>query len=430
MDARNLTPALCAVILLLGGCLEPGMGPTLRQPEAKPAQSKPETEVVQSDPKAPPAQATDAAGPAADESALVGERVRSYIEQVDTISQRARRDWLTTSQTNNASAHPQRLKRYASTPLSLPPVERAETQVERTDARPPRPETTVTPVAALTPTSTAPAAPADSADPPVLAAVTAREQAAVAVPEIAGSAETPSPNAPAVARHAPISLAQFLKQWTGDPDDSSFRQQLDLRILRAIAGDHEAAREPFSVVSAEQQAMGSRLIDSLIAIRQAHDGDPTEAITDVLASIDGLRDSLRPLSELRIPTVALCRQVRGFGDYVPIEPPSFPAGTAAEFVLYCEVQNFISQPEDDNLYHARFEMRTTILDRAGDSVLEIRDADIVDSCRNRRNDCFIPRLVRLPATLSPGEYVAKVTVIDKLGDKLAENRASFRVVAR
>jgi hypothetical protein len=75
-------------------------------------------------------------------------------------------------------------------------------------------------------------------------------------------------------------------------------------------------------------------------------------------------------------------------------------------------------------------MTTTILNRIGDTVLEIKDTEIVDRCRNRRHDCFIPRLVRLPETLPPGQYVAKVTVIDKLGQKVAEGRAPFQLVAR
>jgi hypothetical protein len=37
--------------------------------------------------------------------------------------------------------------------------------------------------------------------------------------------------------------------------------------------------------------------------------------------------------------------------------------------------------------------------------------------------------VRLPASLSPGEYVVKITLVDKLGQKVAENRATFRLSA-
>jgi hypothetical protein len=93
------------------------------------------------------------------------------------------------------------------------------------------------------------------------------------------------------------------------------------------------------------------------------------------------------------------------------------------------VRDFVSEKQDDGLYQTRFDLRTTVLNRAGDTALEYTDADVVDRCRNRRSDCFIPRLIRLPATLSPGEYVVKVSVTDKLGRKVAENRVTIRVTA-
>ena len=135
------------------------------------------------------------------------------------------------------------------------------------------------------------------------------------------------------------------------------------------------------------------------------------------------------LSDLSLPVLKICSAVRSYGQYDALDPPRLLAGTAAEFVLYCEVSDFVSELRD-GLYTTTFDMTTAILNRSGDAVLEIKDADIVDRCRNRRHDCFIPRLVRLPATLSPGQYVAKVTVVDKLGQKLAENRALFQLVAR
>ena len=102
---------------------------------------------------------------------------------------------------------------------------------------------------------------------------------------------------------------------------------------------------------------------------------------------------------------------------------------ASEFVVYCELQDFVSKQGEDGLYQASFDLRTQILNRGGEVVLELEDRDIVDRCRQPRRDCFIPRLVWLPATLSPGEYVVKISVTDKLGEKMAENRATFRVVA-
>src|SRR5262249_27900097 len=141
------------------------------------------------------------------------------------------------------------------------------------------------------------------------------------------------------------------------------------------------------------------------------------------------RDALRKLGDLGLSNPVICRAVRGFGQYDPIEPARFPAGVPTEFVLYTEVRDFASQKLEDGAYETRFELTTLILTRSGDTVLDLKDANIVDHARNRRHDCFIPRLVRLPATLSPGNYVAKISLTDKLGKKVAEARTPFQVVA-
>jgi len=61
---------------------------------------------------------------------------------------------------------------------------------------------------------------------------------------------------------------------------------------------------------------------------------------------------------------------------------------------------------------------------------EFMEGDVRDKGNAAVSRLHIPRLVRLPASLSPGQYVAKVTVVDKLGQKVAENRATFKLVAR
>jgi hypothetical protein len=239
----------------------------------------------------------------------------------------------------------------------------------------------------------------------------------------------PAVNGAATARSAPHSLRDFMGQAV-PPEDASFRDQLDTRVLWLIAGDYDRAREPLKLVTAEQQNLAAHFVDALIAIREGHAGDMSAAATTAAHELAVLTEDLRKLSELSVPTLKICSAVRGFGQFDEIEPARFLAGGSAEFVLYCEVRDFVSEHREDGLYYTRFDLTTTILNRAGDTVLDLKDPDITDRCRNRRQDCFIPRLVRLPASLSPGQYVAKVTVTDKLGQKVAENRASFQLTAR
>ena len=265
---------------------------------------------------------------------------------------------------------------------------------------------------------------------PVLGRVTAR--AAEPPPQTTrptGKA-SPSVNAPAEAAGQPLTIQEFTEQWLAQPADTSYRTQLDRRLLLVLSGNHEEARRPLEMVSAEQQQMATQFVEALIAIRESHGGDSGAEADRILVRIEALAESLVPLSDLRISNLALTRAVRGFGRYEAFDPPRFFTGRENEFVVYCEVQNFLSRPTPDGDYESLFSLRTTVLNRAGDVVLELNDEHIADKCRTRRHDCFIPRLVHLPATLSPGEYVVKTTIVDKIGKKVAEKRTTFRVVAR
>jgi len=286
----------------------------------------------------------------------------------------------------------------------------------------------IVPEPVTTMTSPPPATQPAPAAPPALSAVLVypgTDGFRVGVNEPTG----PSVNGSATARSAPHSLREFLDQAV-PPEDASFREQLDTRVLWLIAGDYDRAREPLKLVTAEQQNLAVHFVDALIAIREGHAGDLSSAATTAAHELAALTEDLRRLSELSVPTLKICSAVRGFGQFDEVEPARFLAGGEAEFVLYCEVRDFVSEHREDGLYYTRFDLTTTVLNRVGDAVLELKDPDITDTCRNRRQDCFIPRLVRLPASLSPGQYVAKVTVTDKLGQKVAENRVTFQLTAR
>ncbi len=223
---------------------------------------------------------------------------------------------------------------------------------------------------------------------------------------------------------------QMVDRWLAQSPGGSFREQLDQRVLAVMAGHYDQARRPLQSVSREQQQMAARMVESLIAIRDAHGAQPQEEIDRVLHQLTQLREALVPLSDLTIPTLVVARSVRGFGNYTPFDPPEFTAGRTNEFVVYCELRNFVAVAGKDGGFESRFGMQTHILTPQGDVALEMNDDAIVDRCRSRRHDCFISSLVRLPATLSPGRYVVKVTIVDKIGHKVAQKRAAFRIVAR
>lgn len=409
MDAkRRLWWVWCAAVIVTSGCMEPYSQPANRPPRQSPPDERPyePPQVVDTKPVAQGAQPQEAAD--------VNDAVLGYIERVDGARQRAS-------------------ERKSERPPSGGGVRPASDETVTTTTRPVEPPAVrVIPEALSEPPASAPA-PAPASQPggqaPVLGHVTVRGVPPAEAPGPTEAPDGPAINAPAVARATPASLKEFLQQMV-PPAEASFREQLDLRMLRVVAGDYEGARQPLTLVTAEQQELAARFIEAWITVRDAHMGDLPGAAQTAAQELAELQAALRRLSDLSVPVVKICSAVRGFGQYDLIEPPRFAAGSAAEFVLYCEVRDFVSERRDDEYYHTTFDLTTTILTRAGESVLEVKDADIVDRCRNRRQDCFVPRLVRLPLSLSPGQYVAKVTIVDKLGRKVAENRASFELVAR
>lgn len=440
MEARrSRTIAPGVLLMLVWGCVMP---PRSAQPPAPipPAEPPPRAEIVEAGP--------ETATPEETRAAEVDGLVQSFIQRHDDIASRAQRSPPLPLSTpppppvDDVAWH----AAYAEPPLDAAAAG-SQDQSPAGQVREAAPPASQPALGAPLPTPpesvVTPQPPHQSDDTPAVETIAVptsppRLIAVSAGPETgrpAGTlppAETGAPqiNRPTRASGAPLSLQSFLEQWSGDADDANFRQQLDLRIMRVIAGDDLGARQPLPMASTEQQELAARLIESLIAVREdAHGGDPPRVANRVLEEWQRLEDVLRPLSELRLPVIAVCSEVAGFGQYEPIIPPRFRAGVANEFVLYCEVRNFVRRKQDDGFYETRFDLRTRVLNQAGEAVLDLRDNDVIDRCRQPRQDCFVPRLVRLPSTFAPGEYVVKVTVIDKLGEKLAENRATIQVVA-
>jgi hypothetical protein len=406
MDAKRTSGAVWSILLLVcGGCAAlDGPSPTARPKEDSTAQAPEPPQVVQSPAPADSDETTDG----------LANSVSRFIESVETAAQRrALRERGDSTGAVYQHAADQRFQR-----MPAPQTQPAESA----------PAVSAIPAAedANQSSATQPAGTAIPAAPPAVTAVVIRSAPGfeTAPPDDV----TPGVNAAAVARRAPLSLREFLDQ-VPPPEQASFREQLDLRVLRVLAGQYEEARAPLSLVTAEQQELAGRFIEALIAIRESHAGDLAAAASAAGQELARLQEALRKLSDLSVPVVRICSSVRSYGQYDVIDPPRFVAG-GAEFVLYCEVRDFVSEQRDDGFYYTRFDLTTTLLSHSGDVVLELKDTDITDRCRNLRHDCFIPRLVRLPASLSPGQYVAKVTVVDKLGQKVAENRATFQIVAR
>jgi hypothetical protein len=133
-----------------------------------------------------------------------------------------------------------------------------------------------------------------------------------------------------------------------------------------------------------------------------------------------MADRLRSQAELSIATLALCTSVRTFGDYDPIDPARFAAGKAHDVILYCELQNFSSQLDENKLWQTRLSKDAVLYTENGIAVWNDKTETVTDSARQRRHDFFIVKRMRIPANLAVGRYLLKVSLVDQQASRVAE----------
>jgi hypothetical protein len=240
--------------------------------------------------------------------------------------------------------------------------------------------------------------------------------------------ESPQPNVP-VESSTRASLSELAERWLARPMEESFRDQLERRLLRVLIGDYEGARQPMTLVADAQRDAAQHFVEALIRLHESHGGEPAREAARVLEALERSRAALASASELSLPAVVLCRSVLGYGLYEPLDPPHLRCGQPADVIAYCEVRNLAVARQTDSRYETLIDVRTALLTAAGDVVQQAESSGIRTQWRDERHECFIAPVISLPASLAPGEYVLKLTVADRIGNKVAEQRATLRLVA-
>jgi hypothetical protein len=222
-------------------------------------------------------------------------------------------------------------------------------------------------------------------------------------------------------RHALDELLEELRRQVAEhPND--LERQLQLRMLHLIRGEPAAALE--ETPNADQDNLQLlrglvQIIDGVQRIPAVGDAGPA------LGVVREFEQLLQERSDLVVPRVALCRQVRSFGDYQPIEPPVFTSGQDHPVIVYVEVANFLSAPTTDERFRTALNLQAEVLTPDGKQVWSKDAQAIEDISRNRRRDFFLAQVIRLPASLESGDYVLRVLVEDTLAAKVASNTVSF-----
>ncbi len=239
----------------------------------------------------------------------------------------------------------------------------------------------------------------------------------------------PRPPAPAVVRPAPDNdlertLTRTIKDYPRD-----VVANLDYQMLQVIRDESSPQLSTFSAMSPEDRELVSAIADCLAIFRTNLRTDPNMLSAKKVRPIFELADRLRAQADLRIPTVSLCTKVEGFGKYDPIDPPRFTAGKAHPALVYCEVENFASQLNDQHLWETRLTQETVLFTETGMPVWQDKSKPIVDTARNRRHDFYLVKRIDLPDTLTINRYILKVSIFDQSANRVAESSIPITIVA-
>lgn len=207
--------------------------------------------------------------------------------------------------------------------------------------------------------------------------------------------------------------------------------QTDAQVLKFVRDEPVPDLSTMAGLAPEDRELLGALMDSLSNFRNQLRAENNMLFSKKIRPLVELSDRLRGQAELSVPTVALCTKVTAFGSYEPIDPARFVAGKQQQAVVYCEVENFLSQPNEQNQYETKLTQDVVLYTEAsGLPVWSDRKSTYDDKSRRRRRDFFMAKIITLPSNLSIGRYLLKVTVEDQQARHIAENTLPIEIVAQ
>lgn len=199
--------------------------------------------------------------------------------------------------------------------------------------------------------------------------------------------------------------------------------QFDYQVLRFMMDQPVPDLSTIASLPDEDREMLSAVMDGMSMYRNNLRADNNMLMSRKVQPLLDMAGRLRALADLTIPTLALCQEVKGFGNYTPFEgdPPRFSAGVAHPVILYAEVQNFLSQLNTSKMWETQLSQDAVLYTEEGMPVWTDKTRSVTDTARERRQDFFIVQRIDLPATLPMGRYLLKVTIQDQQSHHVAES---------
>jgi hypothetical protein len=205
---------------------------------------------------------------------------------------------------------------------------------------------------------------------------------------------------------------------------------LEYQLLQFLLDEQVPQLAALAALPNEDRELITAVLDGLTLFRSTLRADNNTLLSKKIRPLIDMADRLRSQADLTIPTVALCRSVEGFAKYDPIDPARFAAGAEHKAIVYCEVANFMSNLNDKHQWETRLRQELVLYMESGVPVWNDRTETIVDTARNRRHDFFVNKRIVIPASLSIGRYLLKVSIIDEQANRVTEQTVPLVIMAK
>jgi hypothetical protein len=172
----------------------------------------------------------------------------------------------------------------------------------------------------------------------------------------------------------------------------------------------EALGEPGNAAASGDGSLPHAVLAALAALAcpDSTSSPPAVLAAKVRTAVAALEDR----SPLQITELQLCRKVKRFGDFEPLEPAACRAGRAV--ILYCEMAGVRYAPEGD-VQRSRLASRVEIVAAGGSDPLWTHSLGTADDvCRQRRRDFYVNYRITLPDGLAPGSYELRLLQEDQV----------------
>jgi hypothetical protein len=278
--------------------------------------------------------------------------------------------------------------------------------------------TVAPPTPLVTPVSSTSAAAEVAADGETNPTMPAPEAATITPPAVVVKPASPA-SPPPVAKHEPspeeawgeaIGRLRALAGEGRDSDDASGARGWTLPVIDWLA---QAARPK----ATEADPIRPVIVALIRETEPATGRDP--------ARIREAVGALEAAAPLEMTDLRWCRNVYGFGEFEPIDRPTFRPGQAA--ILYCELAG-VRSVEAEGQFRSTLQAQLAIVPDGGGEPVWTQSFDPAeDRCRRRRRDFFVNYSFNIPESLAPGLYRLRLTQTDQIAGRGATREIALLI---